>query len=59
MIKKLLSARYFATVAVVMTLCAGFMQGKIDPKDFMALALLVVGFYFNRTDRYGERTNGA
>lgn len=40
------SASKLVLIAVFATACAGFLWGKLDPKDFMALATLVGGYYF-------------
>lgn len=45
------SATKIVLLALTSALIAGLFVGKIDPKDFMTIILMVVSFYF------GQKTN--
>lgn len=47
-LKELLgSASKLVFLAITVTVCVAFLNGKLDSKDFMALALMVFTFYFS------------
>jgi len=46
--KKLISsATKIVLLMIALTACIGFMIGKLEAKDFMVLAGMVLGFYFS------------
>lgn len=47
-IASLIDLKTLITLSVTFALIYGFVVKMIDPKDFMMIALLVIGFYFNR-----------
>lgn len=41
------SASKIVFLAITLTACVGFFLGKLDPKDFMVLAMAAFSFYFS------------
>ena len=46
--KRLMGRRELVLYTVSLTLAAGFLLGKVSENNFMAIATLVVGFYFGQ-----------
>ena len=46
--KRLMGRRELVLYIVSLTLAAGFILGKVSENNFMAIATLVVGFYFGQ-----------
>ena len=44
--KILSSASKVAFLALIFTVCVGFLWGKLDPQEFMKIALAGATFYF-------------
>lgn len=47
MIDILKSASKIVLIVLAITVCAGFLIGKLDSKDFMILAAMVFTYYFS------------
>lgn len=47
-VKKMLSARFWISLFVTITACAGFYFDRISGEQFVAAWVLIIGFYFNR-----------
>jgi hypothetical protein len=41
------SASKTVFILLAITTCAGFLLGKLEPKDFMVLSGMAFGFYFS------------
>lgn len=48
MLKMLTSASRVVLLIITLAFVAGFLIGKIDPKDFMIIVSMVFAFYFNK-----------
>lgn len=46
---ELIKVKTLITLPLVGALIYGFVIGLIEPKDFMMIVLLVIGFYFQKT----------
>ena len=51
MINKILSGRFILTVTSALVFAILSIDGKIDPKDVMAVVIMVFTLYFSRNDR--------
>lgn len=51
------SATKIVLLLVAITACAGFIIGKIDPKDFMTIVMLVLGAYYGASNTRPEEVN--
>jgi hypothetical protein len=51
MLKMLQSASRFVLLLMTLTICAAFLLGQLDDKDFLILAGMVFAFYFTKTDK--------
>ena len=49
------SASKIVFIMLALTTCAGFLLGRLEPKDFMLLAGMAFSFYFANK---GETNNG-
>ncbi len=47
MIDLLKSASKVVLIILALTICIGFIMGKLEPKDFMLLAVMVFTYYFS------------
>jgi hypothetical protein len=47
-LRSLINVKTLVTLPTTGALIYGFVVGLIDPKDFMMIALLVIGFYFQK-----------
>lgn len=46
----LIKVKTLITLPIVGALIYGFVVGLVEPKDFIMIALLVIGFYFQKTE---------
>jgi hypothetical protein len=54
------SASKLVFILVAFTACAGFFMGILEPKDFMALAMMAFAFYFGTpSGQQGQPIAGA
>lgn len=44
------SASRIAFLLIVITVCAGFLLGKLDPKEFVGLAGMAFVYYFTKKE---------
>lgn len=49
-IAALIKVKTLITLPIVGATIYGFVAGLIEPKDFVMIALLVIGFYFQKKD---------
>ena len=54
MAQKVFSARFLISMLIALSLCYGFIIGKISAEMFAPIALIVVRDYFDRSDRMKE-----
>lgn len=50
MLKMFTSASRIVLVIITLTVCAGFLMGKLEAKEFMMLAGMVFAYYFTKTN---------
>lgn len=50
-INKIFSARYLMTVCLTFSFCYGFIFGMIQSEIFVPVVLIVIRWYFERSDR--------
>lgn len=51
------SATKIVLLLVALTACAGFLIGKIEPKDFMTVVMLVLGAYYGASNTRPDEVN--
>jgi len=56
MLKMINSASRLVLILITITVCAAFLVGILDPKEFMMLASMVFAFYFTKTQGGGKTT---
>lgn len=49
LINKLLSAKFLIAIMVSVTLCYLAIAGRVDAKDFVIIAMAIVGAYFGQS----------
>ena len=52
------SIRSFITFLICTTFCILALFGKIDPKDFVLVVTVVIGYYFTVKNRPEEKNGG-
>ena len=53
-IAKLIDLKSLISIAMVVSLCVGFFQGKISNEQFVPLVTMIVTFYFAKQDKKEE-----
>jgi len=56
MLKMINSASRLVLILTTITVCAAFLSGILEPKEFMMLASMVFAFYFTKTNST-QKTN--
>lgn len=51
------SATKIVLLLVAVTACVGFIIGRIDPKDFMTIVMLVLGAYYGASNTRPDEVN--
>ena len=51
------SATKIVLLLVAVTACTGFIIGRIDPKDFMTIVMLVLGAYYGASNTRPDEVN--
>lgn len=51
------SATKIVLLLVSITACVGFIIGKIEPKDFMTIVMLVLGAYYGSKNTQPDKVN--
>ncbi len=51
------SATKIVLLLVAVTACTGFIIGRIDPKDFMTVVMLVLGAYYGASNTRPDEVN--
>jgi len=51
------SATKIVLLLVALTACAGFLMGKIESKDFIVIAMLVLGAYYGSKNTRPDEVN--
>jgi len=54
-VSKLLSGKWIMTIAITATLCYLAWVGRIEAKDFLVVATMVVGAYFGQSIAKGAK----
>ncbi len=52
----LIKVKTLITLTIIATLTYGFVAGMIDGEKFMTIAIMIVTYYFNKTDTPNETT---
>lgn len=55
---KLISGRFWFTVVTAIVFLGSSMSGLLNSEQILSVIMLVIGFYFNRTDRQPKNTEG-
>jgi len=53
-LKSMWDLKSFVTICITVTLCYMTIVGQMDIKDFVAIAMLIYGFYFTKTSKKVE-----